>query len=137
MEIRIGEKLKEIEELRVQIHQENELRADCLNQIDSYKRKAEILASDFKKSMKQVELALTASNATLLSREREIESLKMENRTLQSQLLEQERRISHLRSSHQEIEKIYQAEKEQTQQLSQKWLKLKEEITKSLDEIMR
>jgi hypothetical protein len=61
----------------------------------------------------------------------------MENRTLQSQLLEQERKISHLRSRHQEIEKIYQAEKEQTEQRSQKWLKLKEEITKSLDEIMR
>lgn len=137
MEITIGEKLKEIEELRDQIHQENELRVDCLKIIDRYKRNAEILVSDFKKSMNKMELALTASNASVLSHEREIESLKMENRTLQSQLLEQERKISHLRSRHQEIEKIYQAEKEQTEQRSQKWLKLKEEITKSLDEIMR
>ena len=137
MEIRIAEKLKEIEELKGQIQQENELRIHIMNEMDTYRHNTEVFASDCTASMNKLKHALTAADNVALSRGREIESLKLENRMLQSQVLEQETKISHLRSSYQEIEKIYQAQKEQTEQLSQKWLNLKEEITKSLDEIIR
>eukprot|EP00890_Picochlorum_soloecismus_P001852 jgi/Picsp_1/2668/NSC_00898-R1_kelch repeat len=137
MQIKIGENIKEIEELKADIHEENELRVACLNKIDTFKHTTGILVSDFTASMDKLEHALTAKQEDVLSRDREIEFLKMENRKLQSQILEQDSELSHLRSSYQEIEKMYKAQKEQTEQLSQKWLKVKEEMTKSLDEMMR
>jgi len=136
MEIKMGENLKEIEELKANID-DHDFKVDCLNCFDKYKRNTEILVSDFTAWMSKVEHDLAATKEDVFSRDRVIESLKMENRTLQTQILEQESVTTQLRSSYQEIEKSCRAQKEQAEQRSQKLLKLKEEIAKSLDEIMR